>query len=157
MPEAMLQVLELWNHNWVLLTAVLSLVAFFGSIVVVGFLLVKLPATYFQDMESPDWWLERHPLLRWTGLVLKNVLGVVLIALGVVFLIGPGQGVLTILIGVMLVNFPGKRRLERKLVGQPRVLNAINRLRARFGKAPLVLHAEASAGPPQQVGGPSRR
>lgn len=51
----------------------------------------------------------------------------------------PGPGVLTILIGVMLLNFPGKRRLERKLVERPRVLEAINRLRARFGKAPLIL------------------
>jgi hypothetical protein len=46
---------------------------------------------------------------------------------------------LTILIGVMLLNFPGKRRLERWLVSRPRVLPVINRLRARFGKPPLLL------------------
>jgi len=51
----------------------------------------------------------------------------------------PGQGILTILIGVMLLNFPGKRRLERWLVSRPRVLPVINGLRARFGKPPLLL------------------
>jgi hypothetical protein len=42
----------------------------------------------------------------------------------------------------MLLNFPGKRALERKLVGRPRVLRAINGLRARFGKPGLVLDQE---------------
>jgi hypothetical protein len=51
----------------------------------------------------------------------------------------PGQGVLTILLGVMLLDFPGKRRLEYKLISQPRVFNNINRLRARFDKPPLEL------------------
>ena len=45
----------------------------------------------------------------------------------------------TILIGLMLIDLPGKRRLERKLVGRPRILRAINRLRKRFGSPPLVL------------------
>jgi hypothetical protein len=31
----------------------------------------------------------------------------------------PGQGILTVLIGVMLLEFPGKRRLERAIVGRP--------------------------------------
>ncbi len=51
----------------------------------------------------------------------------------------PGQGLLTILLGVMLLDFPGKRRLEFKIISRPKVFRAINRLRARFDKPPLVL------------------
>lgn len=114
---------------------------FVGSILIVGFLLVKLPATYFLDSHCRDFWTDGHPALRLIGRILKNVIGVALIVVGVVMLIGPGQGILTILIGVMLVDFPGKRQLERKLVSRPSVLGAVNRLRARYGKPPLVLEA----------------
>jgi hypothetical protein len=41
------------------------------------------------------------------------------------------------IIGLTLVDFPGKRRLERRLLRHPRVLRAINRLRARFDRPPL--------------------
>ena len=56
---------------------------------------------------------------------------------GIVMLALPGQGVLTVLIGISLTNFPGKYALERKLVSQPSVFNAINWLRKRSGKPPL--------------------
>ncbi len=51
----------------------------------------------------------------------------------------PGQGILTILIGIMLLDLPGTRNLELKLVRRPHVLGAINRIRARFHKPPLEL------------------
>jgi hypothetical protein len=51
----------------------------------------------------------------------------------------PGQGVLTILLGIMLLDFPGKRGLEASIVRRPRVLHAINSVRGRFDKPPLFL------------------
>ena len=57
----------------------------------------------------------------------------------------PGQGMLTILIGLMLLDVPGKRRLERRIVGRRRILQAINRLRKRFGRPPLVLGGRRGA------------
>ena len=51
----------------------------------------------------------------------------------------PGQGVLTMLIGVSLLDFPGKRQLERRLIGQRALLRTINKLRAKFGRPPLVV------------------
>lgn len=117
------------------------LATFTISLVVVGFLLVKLPATYFQYTHSRDFWADRPPAQRWVGLIGKNVLGYLLVLLGIVLSLPgmPGQGILTILIGVMLLDFPGKRRLERKIIGRPRVFRKVNQLRARFGKPPLVL------------------
>jgi len=75
------------------------------------------------------------------GTFAKNALGVVLVVIGILMSIPgvPGQGILTILLGIMLLDFPGKRTLEYKLVTRPQVLNTINRLRHRFGKPSLVL------------------
>jgi hypothetical protein len=121
---------------WVVLIAVLTFVA---SIAAVTVLLVRLPATYFLDSHDHGEWRKQHPILRWMGVIGKNLLGLVLIVVGVVMLFTPGQGVLTILIGIMLLDFPGKRVLERKLVARPSVHSALNRLRAKFGRPPLVL------------------
>ena len=118
----------------------LFLVMFFVSLAAVTIILVKLPANYFADHHHLPF-AEQHPILRWLGLILKNLLGLLLVVVGILLSLPgiPGQGLLTIVIGVMLMDFPGKRGLEKKLVSQPRVLNAINGLRARFGKPPLVL------------------
>lgn len=129
--------------NGVVWTTVVLVAVFLTSIAVVSVMLVKMPATYFLDDHPRGWWIDRHPVLRWIGLILKNLIGAVLVGVGVVMLFTPGQGVLTILMGVMLLDFPGKRQLERRLVGRPRVLNAINSLRARFGKPPVVLECNS--------------
>jgi len=115
------------------------IITFALSLVITVFVIIKLPATYFQAAHDRQFWVERHPVLRWTGLILKNLLGAFLVLLGIVMTIGPGQGLLTILLGVMLLDFPGKRTLELKLVSRPKVFSAINRLRAKFDRPPLVL------------------
>jgi len=128
----------LWSGALFLVTFVAT---FAASLALAAVLLVKLPPTYFLDGHQRDLWIDQHPAVRWSGIILKNALGVALIALGCLLSLPgiPGQGLLTILLGVMLLDFPGKRRLERRLVGMPRVLDRVNRLRARFGKPPLVL------------------
>jgi hypothetical protein len=55
----------------------------------------------------------------------------VLVLLGLVMLVTPGQGILTLLSGLLLMNFPGKYRLEQWLVLRPGILRALNWLRRR--------------------------
>ena len=119
----------------------LFVATFAGSLLVVSLLLVTLPPTYFQDDHPRDFWPNRHPALRLAGQIAKNVVGFVLLVVGIILALPgvPGQGILTLLIGVMLLEFPGKRRFERAIVGRPHILAAINRLRQRFRKPPLIL------------------
>ena len=79
--------------------------------------------------------------MRYLLIAGKNLLGFVLVVLGIIMSVPgvPGQGILTILLGVMLLDFPGRRRLEHKLVSRPQVLNTINKLRHKFDKPKLVL------------------
>ena len=83
----------------------------------------------------------RHPIFRWTALAIRNAFGVVLVALGAVMALPlvPGPGLVFILLGFSLTDFPGKRRIERRLLGVPSVIRFLNEVRARFGRAPLVL------------------
>lgn len=71
----------------------------------------------------------------------RNVGGAILILLGIAMSLPgiPGQGFLTIIIGITLLDIPGKRRLERRLISRPRILHVINGMRARFSRKPLEL------------------
>ncbi len=137
------EILYAFDLTWskVLWGLVLYLVTFIGSTVVVAWLVIRLPATYFCDAYPRDVWGDRRPVLRWTGLLLKNLLGILLVVLGGIMSLPiiPGPGILMLVLGVMLLDFPGKRRLEQWLVRRATVLKAMNRLRQRYGKPPLVV------------------
>lgn len=118
---------------------VTSVVGFIGSLIAIPLILVRLPPDYF-DTRVPRYWMkDHHPVLRVIGLAAKNVIGVVFLLAGFAMLFLPGQGILTMLIGISLMDFPGKQQLEAKLVGQPTVLSAINAMRKKFHKSPLML------------------
>jgi hypothetical protein len=148
MIEWLTKILYDFDLNWskVLWGLGLYLVTFLGSTVVVAWLVIRLPATYFCDAYPRDVWGDRHPVLRWTGLLLKNLLGILLVVLGGIMSLPvvPGPGILIFVLGVMLLNFPGKRRLEQWLVRRATVLRAMNRLRQRYGKPPLVVERNAA-------------
>jgi hypothetical protein len=84
--------------------------------------------------------------LRLLARVGKNLAGLVLVLLGAVMALPgvPGQGFLTMIIGLTLLDFPGKLALERRLVSRPFVLRQLNALRRRFRRAPLALDAPAT-------------
>jgi hypothetical protein len=117
---------------WLLAATVLSAVLSLAAMVAV---LLRLPVDAFAREAIP--WPASIPrrLLR-IGI---NLIGWALILTGMVLSIPgvPGQGVLTILIGLMLVDFPGKARLLRKLLRRPAVRRSIDRIRSRFGRAPF--------------------
>lgn len=117
----------------------LSMVFFVGTLMAIPFILVRLPADYF-DVRVPRPWMEdHHPVLRLLGHIVKNAVGAIFLFAGFLMLFLPGQGVLTMLIGISMLDFPGKRKVEAKLIGQPTVLSVINGMRQKFNKPPLLL------------------
>ena len=121
--------------------AAFSIASFIATLVLIPFLVVRIPEDYFAEKKRHRWepWAHEHPLIRWSLLIAKNILGYIFIILGIAMLVLPGQGILTILIGIMFINFPGKYRLERWTVTRPPVLRTINRLRRNAGRQPLVV------------------
>jgi len=118
-----------------------TIAMFFGSIALTAWALVRIPADYFQGEKAHVPWAAHHPAARWALHIGKNLLGVVLVIAGLIMSIPgvPGQGLLTTLLGLMLLDFPGKRKAEQWLVRKRRVRSAIDGIRARFGRSPLVL------------------
>ena len=108
---------------WLLLTL--------GSLIVVARVALSLPADYFVTEPAHQPWS--------TGRVLRNLAGGLLVLLGLLLSVPgiPGQGLLTLVVGLFLVDFPGRRRVELALARRPPVLGALNRLRTRFNRPPL--------------------
>ncbi len=122
---------------------VVGIATFLGSLVAVPWILVRIPSDYFVlETRAPTVLEGVPPLLRAPLIVAKNLLGGVLIAGGVAMLVLPGQGILTILLGVSLIDFPGKYALERRLVRRRAVHGAINWIRRRRGREPIEVPGE---------------
>lgn len=142
MSEVLTQIGSYVPANVLIGFAVSSVFMFVGTLIAIPIILMRLPADYF-DIRIPRPWMENHhPVLRLVGHIVKNVVGAMFLFAGFLMLFLPGQGVLTMLIGLSLIEFPGKRRLEAKIVGQSTVLSTINAMRAKFGKPPLVIAPE---------------
>ena len=146
--------LKEWELTWGtgLWALLLALLTFAVSSVAAGWVLVRLPADYFRGPPPPPR-ADRHLAVRWAARVGKNLLGLLLVAAGLLLSLPavPGPGLLFLLIGLLLLDFPGKRRLERWLIGLPGVLAAVNRLRRRFGKAPLEVGGASPRSPTRQL------
>lgn len=123
----------------VLLGAGLFLLSLTVSFAAIAIVMVKIPPAYFSIHHRRDFLPDSPWLVRWGAVILKNVLGVFLILLGIVLSLPgvPGQGILTILLGLIMLDIPGKRPLEAKIIQRPAVLAVVNKLRAKYSKPPL--------------------
>jgi hypothetical protein len=120
-----------------------SVLMFVGSVVAIPWLVIRIPTDYFlRQRHYADRWKPRHPLLRIVFLVVKNFIGGVLLLAGIIMLVTPGQGVLTILVGLLFLDFPGKFASERWLFARPPVFRAVNWIRAKASRPPLKLPEE---------------
>ena len=126
----------------VLIGALLFVGSFLVNLAIVSFILVKLPKDHFSKRRKTKFWSGPHPALHAAKVIGKNIGGLLLVALGVVLSLPgvPGQGLLTVLLGIMLLDFPGRHALEQKLLSRPGIVNTINSLRKKFDKPPLELN-----------------
>jgi hypothetical protein len=137
------QALASWMVQPVVLAVLLAVSTLLFALSLVGLplILARMPADFFSrperrrlelvDRERPVWFA----VLRGG----KNALGVVLLALGALMVVVPGQGLLTIVVALSLLDFPGKRRLERWIICRKAVHRPVNALRRRAGRPPLEL------------------
>lgn len=119
---------------------IISVLGFFASLLLMPVFVARIPVDYFCHSHREHLAQQyRHPVAHLLMMVLKNLLGAVLVVSGIIMLFTPGQGVITLFAGLMIMNYPGKYALERWLIRRPRVLPAVNWLRQRAQHPPLVL------------------
>jgi hypothetical protein len=148
--DGWMQRLPEWARDpafWSVVTAGSLVVSVGGlalGIVALPWFLARVPADYFLG--------GKHPVTtsRWVlfGRVIRNIVGVILIALGVLLLVLPGPGYMTILAGVIVVNFSWKYRLGRWILRKRGIRPAVDRLRKKAGKSPLLLRTEERSSAP---------
>ncbi len=138
---------DLSGSPWVL-GVVVFVVSFAITTAIVVAFLVHMPPDHFVRKEHSIRGRLRSPVARVALAIGKNALGVLLVIAGILLSVPgvPGQGLLTILVGLLLLDIPGKRKLERRLVSRPRIRRAIDGIRGRFGRPPLELDDGARDG-----------
>ena len=115
-----------------------SFVTFFGTLLLLPVLVARIPADYFVRDRTKQPKQPKKSFLRiLVTRVLRNVLGLVFIVAGIIMLFTPGQGLLAVLVGITLTDFPGKVKLGLRVVQQRGVLKAVNWIRQKSKVPPL--------------------
>jgi len=138
MIDQFIQFAQSWisKEMWVGLI-MFSVIAFVGTLIAIPAILIRLPPDYFKNHHHKPWFANHHPVIRTLGLLVKNLVGIIFLLAGIAMLFLPGQGLLTMLLGILFIDFPGKHRLEQKLIQHPPILKAINTFREKAGKPPF--------------------
>ena len=123
--------LRSWSHDHVawLASAGLTLAVYVAAALAIPIVIARLPVDYF---------VRPHRSRPMAVRVIRIVIGVAITAVGVALLFLPGPGVVTILLGLSVVGGPVARHCVRRLATRPRVLAAINEIRRRRGRPPLL-------------------
>jgi len=113
-----------------LFLSLISMVLFSVTIICIPLIVIRLQDDFFiRDTRTtaPFKSLPLHCFM----ILLKNVAGFFLLTAGFIMLFIPGQGLLTIVMGLILINFPWKKKLELRLLKLTSLQNALNWIRRK--------------------------
>ena len=130
--------IEIFNvyKNLILWFGSISLFVFLFSLLSIKWLVSLIPEDYF--INKKDSKIKTSNIFIWyLVLIFKNLIGYSLILGGIMMLVLPGQGLFTIIIGLMMSNYPGKYSIEKKFIAIPTILKYINWLRRKSNKPPI--------------------
>lgn len=118
--------------------AALSALTFCISILCIPLLVARLPTDYFSLSRKPRSGTARTPTATTlVVLLLRNTIGLLLVFAGIVMLFLPGQGLITMVIGIAVMSFPYKRRLLSTFTRPPSVRKSLNWIRTKMKKEPF--------------------
>ena len=122
-------------HQYFFWMGIVSFVVFIASLLLTPLLLGKIPQDYFIHTNQHK--VEIEHLGHLIIVVIRTLIGFVLLIAGIIMLVTPGQGIISILLGLFLMEFPGKRKLELKLINHEPTFKALNWLRGKANKEPF--------------------
>lgn len=125
------------HKELLLLLTSITIFTFIGSLILIPLIVINLSPDYFSEKRH-SLYQYKHPVIRYTVLIVKNIVGYILLILGFIMLFIPGQGLLTITLGIFFINFPGKKRLEYKFFSNKKISSAINLIRRRAGREEII-------------------
>tara|TARA_B100001093_G_scaffold397342_1_gene384585 strand:- start:464 stop:886 length:423 start_codon:yes stop_codon:yes gene_type:complete len=132
------------NQSLLIWLSFFSAIFFIISLIALPWLVGLIPEDYFfntpinRQNDNEDNFF--YKLVMKIG---KNALGLVLLAGGVLMLFLPGQGLLTLFMGMVLIDYPKKKLIERRLIKIGFILKGLNWVRIRGGHSSLGLNKDS--------------
>jgi hypothetical protein len=129
------------QHDTLLTALTISSVSVFvATLIVIPWLILRIPADYFSNPSSDRFSpLGNHPVAILVVDIFRNTIGTLLFVLGIILLVLPGQGLLTIIMGIVITRFPGKRRFVYWVANRKSVHQSLNWIRQKGGKKPIAM------------------
>ena len=116
----------------------ISLLVFSLSLLSLPWFVAMIPEDYFLSQKRNQTILKNESFGIWIIIIiLKNSIGLLLVTGGILMLFLPGQGVLTIIAGLIMTDYPGKFELERRIVSNKKILEKLNWLRNKANQPSL--------------------
>lgn len=138
----MMSSFKIWaidNQSLLTSVAAVSVFIFFLSLLSLPWVVSKIPKDYFiRNANRFDFWREKFPSSWLIIIIIKNVVGFFLLIGGLIMLVLPGQGIITVIISLILLDYPGKSHLERKFALNKKVFPKLNWLREKAKTEPLI-------------------
>lgn len=125
-----------------------------GAVSVLGMALVvaathlvvrQMPIDYFRNRNAEIGHAGGSKAGRTAKEIGRNVAGVLLFIAGIVMMLTPGPGVLALLLGLILVDFPGRRRLLTRIAKGRKMREKLNGMRRRVHREPFDFPEELAA------------
>lgn len=124
----------LTNHGDIITwLGIISAICFFASLALIPWIICRLEANHFLHLHAHAH-SNKHPLAFVHLRLLRYLLGAILLVAGVLMLFLPGQGLLTMILGLSLLDFPGKQQAVDKLLQIPSIQKALNWIRTKGRK-----------------------
>jgi len=136
------------HADWLAILGVSSAVMLLGSALAVPWIVLRLPVDALRRPNPLNTWGQHHPVLRVLVMITRNLIGLPLLAIGIVLSVPlvPGQGLLTILLALLIMEFPGKWKLEHYVASRPFVLRLLNWIRRKGHREELLPALERPGG-----------
>ena len=120
------------NYRVIQWIGLVSVLLFFLSLFILRCVIVRLPDDYFV-IDSPASNKHSGNLIDLALRVAKNLFGFLLIICGIILLVIPGQGLVTIVLGAWIIDLPWIIKIKRKFVYSRLVKGALNWIRSKNG------------------------
>lgn len=131
--------------SFILLTILFTAVASIVYLLVIGYFITHMDKRYFVQHKTIGHEANDRPLLTSMSRsvnnlfkMLKILVGVFLLVCGIAMLVLPGQGLITMVIGLSLIPFPGKHKIEQNLLSRQSVRTSLNWIRIKANKEPFI-------------------
>lgn len=137
--------METFGANFIFLTIIITTTTAIAYFIFISYIITKLDKRYFirrqlseEDGIIPPHLTSMHSNRTKLLKMAKMLVGVSFLLIGLVMLVLPGQGLITMLIGFSLLPFPGKNKMEQNILSRKSVRSSLNWIRIKANKDPFI-------------------